>query len=190
MSERPLTTEDIFARACELLYDGHPQEALAGFEFLADYTPEYPVAHWMQGVALAALERHDEAIGAFQTGLELQPGETKAIWNLALSLAHTGRLQEAMGVLGQAYQAQPDFFDALLFMGHLFAQERGAPVDSGFAQWVLEHERGTFRLKEPLDQHLFALGLVALGERELAAERIEELQEMDAARAAHVEALL
>ena len=75
--------------------------------------------HTRLGFAWAALDKIDEAVGAFEEALRLDPARQDAITGLGVVLREQGRLPEAVAHLRRALELRPDdreTFQTLLFM--------------------------------------------------------------------------
>ena len=64
-------------------------------------------AHSNRGLALAALDRFEAAVGAFSAALEMQPDLAQALRSRGLTLAQLGRFAEAIPDLDKGLEARP-----------------------------------------------------------------------------------
>lgn len=183
--------EALFSQGRESLEVGQHEAALAIFERLTVLAPEAPVGHWMKGVALSALNRHEEAVWAFKAGLEFAPSDVQALWNLALSCFHTGRYEAAQVALQQALDVQPDFFtNAFPLLGYVHAAANNIEPMQPLDEWLQTREPDVLDLQSPHTFFLMTLAAHALGETDSAQQHWQTLREMDARAAARLEPLL
>ena len=73
--------------------------------------------HDALGVALADLNRQDEAIAAFRMVLARTPNDTNSNYNLGMSLLVLGRQEEAAAAFKRSLIQQPTFLKALSLLG-------------------------------------------------------------------------
>src|SRR6185436_19573571 len=74
--------------------------------------PQEPEFHNNLGLALAAADRHDEAIAAFRRALAVKPDHATAWNNLGLVLNAARRLPEAIAAFREAIVHKADFAQA------------------------------------------------------------------------------
>ncbi|MCU0242477.1 MAG: tetratricopeptide repeat protein, partial [Vicinamibacteria bacterium] len=82
-----------------LLHKGDPRAALAYFERYTRSVPRDPWGHMAVGDMLAALQRTDEALAAFDRAARLRPGERDEALGRARVLTQAARLEAAIAVL-------------------------------------------------------------------------------------------
>ena len=71
------------------------------------------------GLALADLDRHDEAVDAWRAALLQNPNDATMNYSLAISLLALGRLDEALEALDRSLIKQPTFLPTLLLRGQI-----------------------------------------------------------------------
>lgn len=107
---------------------GLNEEALRSYESVLALDPDYAASHAGMGVALAAMERREEAVAAFRRSLSLAPGAPSAPGQrflLARLLTGLDRADEAAAEYEQILDADPDNAQAQRLLGAIrFAQER------------------------------------------------------------------
>jgi tetratricopeptide (TPR) repeat protein len=81
---------------------GRGDEALAAFEQAVKLEPVFGITHLNLGEALAAADRHEEAIEQYRVAIEKDPSKLRAYKGLAKLLARSGRLAEAIKTLDDA----------------------------------------------------------------------------------------
>jgi Flp pilus assembly protein TadD len=91
---------------------GRPAEALPRLEAAATRLPTEPEFHNNLGLALAALDRNDEAIAAHRRALALKPDHAGAWTNLGLVLTAVNALAEAIDAFDHALALAPKLTEA------------------------------------------------------------------------------
>ena len=117
---------------------GRGEEAAENFAAVTARQPGHAEAWYNQGVVLAGLERHPEAIAAFDRTVALRP--TAAAWtNRGVSLKALGRTQDALDSFGQALALEPGYAAALYNQGiALLDAGRFAEAVAAFDQMLLQ----------------------------------------------------
>ncbi len=122
----PLTPSQITDRISAMLDQGRAAEALAAIEkrkeqYAADYDPlgNDVQLMFLHARALAALERHEEAIAVYRDMTQKYPELPEPWNNLAAEYVKTGRLEMARQALTMALQANPEYTDAMRNMGRV-----------------------------------------------------------------------
>jgi len=69
--------------------------------------------HVLRGIALANLNRRDDATQAFRRALAIAPLNSKALYNYALHLYESGDLVQAESVIGTLLESQPNHASGL-----------------------------------------------------------------------------
>ena len=82
-------------RAVDALQDGAPARAVDLLESMLHEGRRFPDLLHLLGLALGALDRHEDAERVFREAIDIHPGYTKARMNLALTLMELGRFDEA-----------------------------------------------------------------------------------------------
>ncbi len=91
---------------------GRPGDALPLLERAAELRPDEAEFHNNLGLALAALDRYDLAVAAYQRTLALNHAHAGAWNNLGLALTGCNRLADAIESLRKAIALRPDFGQA------------------------------------------------------------------------------
>ena len=115
---------------------GHddPGRALALFQAAARIKPDFEIAWYNEGVALATLSRPEEALAAYRESVRLDPSYADAWINLGFALANSGRVPEGARACETALALRPD--DPLALYGA--AAARAALGDSAAARAYLD----------------------------------------------------
>ena len=113
-------TPETLQKAYEALTAGHPDETLA---LLAQGPAVLPVL-LLRGGALASLERHKEAVEAFEDVLRLEPGQLDAAYNLAVCQQALGRFHAARKNLSLVLEKQPNNLQAMLTLSAVLSEMR------------------------------------------------------------------
>jgi ATP-dependent Clp protease ATP-binding subunit ClpC len=95
------------AWALALVRDSRLDEALAALDEAVNQRPRLTEAHRERGRILAALQRWDEAVSAFEAAVRLDPHDAAAV-GLAQALSELGREHEALRAYDQALVNAPD----------------------------------------------------------------------------------
>jgi predicted Zn-dependent protease len=102
---------------------GNPVQLLKRMNQEAVREPKNPAFYYGQALALAKLERADEAIGAFKQALNLSPGNPLIQRDLAICYFQRNRYQDALQLLGDLSQRYPQDDVVLYYLGRIY-QER------------------------------------------------------------------
>lgn len=120
----PLTPSQVTDRIAAMLDQGRAAEALSAIEKRQAQTAGNPdplgndvQLMFLHARALAALERHEEAIVIYREMTQKYPELPEPWNNLAAEYVKTGRLEMAQQALDMALQAKPDYGDALRNLG-------------------------------------------------------------------------
>ena len=97
-----------------LTREGMLEEGLAELRAAEVLTPEDSVVHTEKGVALAMLERMDQAALAFGRAVELEPEDGWSLVLLGLMRIETDDLDDAVPPLDEGARLRPDDLDAQL----------------------------------------------------------------------------
>lgn len=88
---------------------GKPEEALTGFTKLTEMQPDTAVNHIGRGQMLSVLNRHEEAVAAFEKALSLDPAHFD-VWGMeAAELAQLKKYDEALVAINKGIELNPDF---------------------------------------------------------------------------------
>ena len=128
-------TPETLQKAYQALTAGRPDETLA---LLAQGPAVAPVL-LLRGGALASLDRHEEAVEAFEGVLRQEPGQLAAAYNLAVCQQALGRFHAARKTLERVLKAQPGNLDAMLTLSAVLSEigtgeEREALLQAAIAQ--------------------------------------------------------
>ena len=101
------------------LHRGDPKEALLSFQQARALNSGDLEIHLNQGIALAALSRHEEALGAFQEVLSHSPDHSVALFHQVMSLESLGKLhgQGVIEALEPLLERDPVSLNALNAVG-------------------------------------------------------------------------
>ncbi len=179
--------EAMFQEAVACGQSGDHERALEILDEIIAQAPEAPVPHWLRGVHLGSLGRHEEAVWAFKAGLDIEPSDPHALFNMALACTRTGRYDAARLSLTRALDAESDFADALLVLGFVYAREQGIETPQTLDEWLSTHEEGVVDLQDAETHFLLALAYLAQDDLRAAQEEWEELRDMDGELAAALE---
>jgi predicted Zn-dependent protease len=102
---------------------GNPNQLLRRMTQDAIREPQNPVYPYGKGLALADLEKGNEAIAAFQQAIKLDPGNHLIQRDLAIFYFNQNRYPEAQGLLDQLSQRYPQDDVVLYYLGRIY-QER------------------------------------------------------------------
>ena len=94
-----------------------PAEALRVVQLGISQVGNQLELHDALGVALADLNRQEEAIAAFRDALALSPNDSNSNYNLGMSLLTLGRQDEAKKAFQRSLTLQPTFMKALSLLG-------------------------------------------------------------------------
>lgn len=169
----------LFEEVLQLGRDEEHERALELLERIIAEAPKNPVGYWLKGMHLGSLGRHEEAVWAFNAGLDIEPNDPHALFNMALACVQTGRYEAARVSLRRALEAEPDFNDAMLMLGHVYAQEKNIELPQTLDEWLALHEPGEMDLESAETFALMALAHLALEDRAAARRQWEELRDVD-----------
>lgn len=94
-----------------LLASGDAADALSEIEAAAAADPQLFDAHYYRGLALARLERFDEAVGALNQAVALRPASLEALNAVANNLRAANRYDEALDVYWRMVDVAPVLAD-------------------------------------------------------------------------------
>ncbi|HTL97817.1 MAG TPA: tetratricopeptide repeat protein, partial [Holophagaceae bacterium] len=154
-----------------LLYRGRFEEAAARFQAASRADPLSPLLQVAMGLPAHFARQPDKAVAAFRHAVTLTPQFLIGRVMLGLALVEIGKMEEAIASFekGLAIAEMPD---ALAMLGHAFARAGRA-----------EDARGVLARLDRLASSRYvndygrALIHLALGERELALDRLERAVE-------------
>lgn len=173
---------------------GEHEHALELLDEIIAKAPGAPVPHWLRGVHLGSLGRHEEAVWAFKAGLDIEPGDAHALFNMALACTRTGRHDAARLSLTRALEDEPDFSDALFVLGLVFAREHDIETPRTLDEWLETHDEDDADLpttKESTEAYfVLTMAYLALDDRDAALLQWEDLRDTNAELAESLEPLL
>ena len=88
-------------------------------------------------------------------------------------------MEAAILSLKHALEVEPDFSDALLLLGHVYAREQDIETPLDLDEWLMQHEPGELDLDAANTFFLLTLAYLALEDEEMAREQWETLRERD-----------
>ncbi len=98
-------------------------EALLAVEgSILAYGSDDPLSHRRRGFFLAQLDRHNEALDAYDRALDLQPDHPNTHYNRGSALFILGQVDEALDAYDHAIYLQPDHWNAHLNRGITLAE--------------------------------------------------------------------
>lgn len=101
---------------------GHPDIAVDLIDRAIACDRFNPVYHSNRGLALASLQRHEEAIVSYDRSLSLRPGNAEVHYNRGNALLALGRSQQALEAYERAVRAKPEHVQALCNRGAALAE--------------------------------------------------------------------
>jgi tetratricopeptide repeat protein/glycosyl transferase family 9 (putative heptosyltransferase) len=134
---------------------GRLEEALGVCGEAVGRHPEFAEAHYNLGRIYQDLERHGQAVEAFQRALVLRPDYAQAHNNLAISLHALGRVEEAVREYECAIDADPAYDDPRVNLGM-------ALRDVGRLDEAVAHYRGLLGVRPDLTEARWNLGHILL----------------------------
>jgi tetratricopeptide (TPR) repeat protein len=109
-------------QALELLQRGEPESALNLVELVLTKRPRGGKAHILHGMALAHLDRREDALAAFGRAIDCAPDDFEAHANRARLLAAMKRYEQALAGFAEAQFLRPQSADPPFQQGLLLAQ--------------------------------------------------------------------
>ena len=117
---------------------GNPNQLLRRMTQDALHEPQNPVFQYGKGLALASLEKDNEATAAFQQALKLAPGQSLIQRDLAIFYFHQNRFQDSQQVLEQLAQRFPQDDVVLYYLGRIY--QEGKQVDKALPLFEKVHQ--------------------------------------------------
>ena len=102
---------------------GNPYQLLRRMTQAAIQEPKNPVYQYGKALALAKLDRTDEAEGALQQGLKLDPDNFIIQRELAIEQFDRNRYQQAMPLLVRLAQSHPQDEVSLYYLGRIYQEQ-------------------------------------------------------------------
>ena len=102
---------------------GNPYQLLRRMTQASIQDPKNPVYLYGKALALARLDRTEEAEGALQQGLKLDPGNFIIQRELAIELFDRNRYQQAMPLLVRLAQSHPQDEVSLYYLGRIYQEQ-------------------------------------------------------------------
>ncbi len=98
---------------------GRPLEALAAIRIASEQIPDSANVYNIQGVALLALDRLEEAAQSFHRAIQLDQGHRDALYNMADTRRRQGRFAESVERYRKVLEIDPEFALAHAGLGRL-----------------------------------------------------------------------
>ncbi len=123
--------QPLLAEAMEHIQAARFAEAESAYRSALAIVPANPALIHNIGVAIAAQDRHREALGYFEETLRADPGFVTAHFNRGVALTRLGETQEALRAFSRVTKLEPQHYEAHRALGLLWlAQgERGRALD-------------------------------------------------------------
>jgi tetratricopeptide (TPR) repeat protein len=170
--------QPFYFRGAARLAKGDAAGALPDLGRALDLEPNIPAfAYHDRGRALAALERHEEALLDYERAVQLEPAKASTRNRMGTSLYHLGRLEEALTAYSEAIRLAPEQADYHFDRGALHLA-RGQ-----FEEAIADFTRAIHL--EPNAENYFSRGTAHLrrGDFEGALADLEEAVRRDAKHA-------
>ena len=160
-------------RGIALLHSSRFEEAEEAFRYKIKIDPD-PQSWCQLAGTLGSLERHEEAITAFDEALRLQPESFDAFLGRSRSLAELARTDEALSSVNKALSLRPDSAEGWNEHGEILA-------NAGATKEALESFDRAIALKPDSYHFLFAKAwtLGQLDKTEEALHAVNKLLELD-----------
>jgi len=159
-SVRPSPAHDV--ALCEAYGElKQPAEALRIAELGLAQAGEPPELHDARGVALAELNRHEDAITAFRAVLAHLPDDVNSNHNLGLSLLALGRPEEASAAFKRALVQQPTSLKSLAVLGRAELQAGRLDAAGEYLQPLYESHSEVPEVRRLFAQWRLASGALA-----------------------------
>ncbi|HEY9074102.1 MAG TPA: tetratricopeptide repeat protein, partial [Desulfobaccales bacterium] len=100
--------------------------------------PQNPVYPYGKGLALAKLDKTNEATAAFQQAMKLAPGNPLIQRDLAIFYFDQNRFREAQGLLEQLSQRYPQDDVVLYYLGRIY--QEGKQIDKALPLFEKAHK--------------------------------------------------
>jgi GT2 family glycosyltransferase/Flp pilus assembly protein TadD/glycosyltransferase involved in cell wall biosynthesis len=137
------SAEDAYRRLQERLDTLSPPEAIAEFEKLVEFYPDFAVGHNDLGVLYYNTGDKEKALRHYQQAAHLQPENMTLQKNLADFLyVECGQVEEALQIYVNVLAAHPEDVETLLITGHICVALKRFEDASDFYKRVLEIEPG------------------------------------------------
>ena len=105
--------DSLMGKALVTYYAGEYQKTLALLENITAIALDIYEAWYNKGVILGILDRHDEAVTAFDQAINIKPGEHRDLYyNKGVSLEALDRPEEAIDSFNLAIKIKPDDYEA------------------------------------------------------------------------------
>ena len=98
--------------------------ACEAFKKALEYKPDFADAHAHFAVALAALDKPEEAVAEFRTAVKLNPNYHEAYVGLGIELKHEGLADDAIRAFRTAIALRPNDANAHFELGLLLSEQR------------------------------------------------------------------
>jgi tetratricopeptide (TPR) repeat protein len=108
-------------------YDWNWIKAEQEFKRALELNPKHPEAHVFYSYFLAAMGRHDEALGMARRALELDPLSSLANFSVASVLLFSRRWDDTIAHLGKAIEIDPNYWFHHSYLGRAYLQKGMMP---------------------------------------------------------------
>jgi tetratricopeptide (TPR) repeat protein len=143
------------------LLQRRPEAAAAHFREAIRLDPQLAKAHYNLGLALAALQRVDDAIAAYEQALAVHPDFVPAHFNLATLLAQLHRTGEAIPHFRRALEVDPNFAAAHYNLALALVSD-GRPAEAD------HHFTAAVQLEPEFARQRFQIGFLLAAHRQPA----------------------
>jgi predicted O-linked N-acetylglucosamine transferase (SPINDLY family) len=187
---------------------GRYPDALASYDKAVAIDPTHAEAHVRRGDLLCELKRYDEAALSYDKGARLRPGDVEILFNRSVALQAAGRAKEALDSYSATIGLKPDHAEAHNNRGNILVSL--GRYEEAFESYKAAIESNSYyaaaynnysnalidaqRLRDALANIEKVLSLepnfpYALGQRMTIKSHLCDWKDLDAARAAVVDAI-
>ena len=118
--DSPASAEEQYADIQTMIIDGRIDEAVSALETLAEFHPDYAVAHNDLGVLYYQQGDKDKALNSYEAAARLEPDNAIFQKNLAdYYYVEQGRVEDAMQLYVRILENSPEDCETLLILGHI-----------------------------------------------------------------------
>ena len=122
--------ESLMGKATVTYYAGEYQKTLVLLENITAIASDIYEAWYNKGVVLGSLDRHDEAVTAFDQAINIMPDKHRDLYyNKGVSLEALDRPEEAIDAFNQAIRIKPDDYESWYCKG-IALDSLGSSVES------------------------------------------------------------
>jgi len=134
---------------------GRLPEAVARYEQVLQWAPDYADVHLNLGNALFDLGKAPDAMRHYEEAIRLNPDDPVSYYDLGNALSKLGQVKEAIDRYNQALDLRPDYADAHNNLGLLLAAANEMPE-------AIEHYKLALRFKPEYPDAHYNLGTALL----------------------------